>query len=174
MLFYKALWHRLGSYLFLKVVFYGFMMAWTHQRLESLWLCILLVVFHSIPHTLASNPKIAVLSAQYTSQRQCNTTNSYKNLFNDPNSVMNILSVNPGLNTLVKVSESIYRGELAPIHAPGLSIYQTIDFHIEQSPNAITITVPGDAVKQTYKGIPFLVKVRLRFTYNQLGMTDMH
>ncbi len=103
--------------------------------------------------------KIATLSTHYTSQRFCNTTNSYYNLFNDPNAVMSILSVNPGLTSLTKISNSIYRGVLDPIHAPGLSIFQTIDFHISKSPNSITITVPGGAVKQTYEGIPFLVKV---------------
>ena len=125
---------------------------------------ILFIFFCTMSISYSNTFKTAILSTSHSSLRTTNDSHAFDELFQKNNAITSILSVNPGLISVIKISDTIYRGELSPIHSPGLSIFQTIDFHVERpKKNVFIFSVPGDSVKQTYKGLPFLVKVSAHY-----------
>jgi hypothetical protein len=113
-------------------------------------------IFLSCLSLIFCSGKTITLTASYTVIQEFNETSTYRQFFREQDAVLKTLSVNPGLVSIEKLSPTVYRGELSPIHSPGLSTYQTIDFHIFSNLTTLMITVPNDAMKLTYKGLPFM------------------
>lgn len=85
---------------------------------------------------------------------------SFHRFFSQKDKALRILSLNPGLDKVEKISDNLYRGYLSPITFPGLSMTTVIDFDVETvQKDRLVAKVDRGSITQKYKGLKFLVDV---------------
>mmetsp|Transcript_23950 Transcript_23950/g.33070 ORF Transcript_23950/g.33070 Transcript_23950/m.33070 type:complete len:212 (+) Transcript_23950:95-730(+) len=86
--------------------------------------------------------------------------------FQQPSTAQTILDLNPALVKVEKISEKQYKGFLAPLQFPGVSVTSVVDFEVTSDPSNSSVAICCDAssVSQIVEGNKFFADILSKLT----------
>ena len=126
----------------------------------KLYLCCFLFLFF-LPGFIISSNRIT-FKATAGIRQQISDVASFSTWLANPTTVLEILSLNPGLvkvEELLELGQGRYRGHVTPLQFPGITISSVIDFMVEHDSSSLDMECVDDAIKMTYAGNEVLAKL---------------
>ena len=97
---------------------------------------------------------------------------SFASWFAKSSTPATILSLNPGLDRVDQISSSSFKGYLAPIRFPGITVTSIIDFNVHQEESQIDVVCDKGSVQQSFEGPKALVAIASKFLPNIASRTS--
>ena len=121
-----------------------------------MYLCILLLV----PLHLAVSKKLITFRASKAVTRSLPTSEgSFASWFAKPTTPSTILTLNPGLDRIEQIATGSFKGYLAPIQFPGVTVRSIIDFKVIQADEQIDIICEQGSLQQSFEGPKVFVAI---------------
>ena len=79
-------------------------------------------------------------------------SNSFSSWFAKDTTPATILSLNPGLDRVEQISAGRFKGYLAPIRFPGVTVRSILDFQVHQEDLRIDVTCEQGSLEQSFEG----------------------
>ena len=87
--------------------------------------------------------------------------NAFERWFKNQETPLTILSLNPGLVKVEKVSESEFKGYLKPIQFPGALVKSIVGFNVISSDTSVSVVCKEGSVQQEIEAPAFVKKMML-------------
>jgi Protein of unknown function (DUF1997) len=72
---------------------------------------------------------------------------------------LRLLKLNPGFDSVESLDESSFRGYIAPLKFPGLTIQSVVDFDVSVNRNAVEMICREDSISMKYEGSQVLARL---------------
>ena len=85
--------------------------------------------------------------------------NSFPSWFARDSTPATILSLNPGLDRVEQITSTCFKGYLAPIRFPGVTVRSIIDFQVNREDSRIDVICEQGSLQQTFEGPKVFVAI---------------
>ena len=126
------------------------------MQLPTVVICLLGIFL--LPSFISSSKRIT-FKANAGFRRPLTDVTSFRQWMERPSTVLEILSMNPGLVQVEELAPGRYRGHVTPLEFPGVTITSVIDFLVKHDSNTLDMECVDDAIKMTYSGSEVLANI---------------